>query len=527
MKSLTWMCASLALGLAATRAAGNAQTQPTQGPSLVVMISVDQLRADLIDRYTPAFSGGFRRLLNEGYRFTEASHAHAMTETAVGHATLSTGVFPSRSGIVANEWRVQDGGTWRDVYAVEDSESPIVGVPRAPGRSPKNLLRGGLADWVLAADPAARVVSISLKDRAAITMAGKTKGEVYWIIPALGRFVTSTYYRNDYPGWVTLFNDSVMPPLLVDTIWRESVPQAMRRLARPDTAPYESDGVHTAFPHVESHEAPPGDQYRYSWLLAKPWADRAVAGLAERAVDALKLGQRGHVDFLALSFSATDYGGHAYGPLSQEQLDNLVRLDAELGGLFAYLDEHVGRGRWVVGLSGDHGVLTMPEYLNATGEGALRTDAGARISALAEAVRDASREGGGRDEIARRLARLVERRGLVAKAYTDAELTVGPPADSFAVLFRNSYYPGRADGYLSPFGVEIRFGYHELVAGPTGTSHGTPYWYDRHVPFMLMGTGVKHGESGAAVYTVDLAPTLATLAGIPIPSDLDGKPVYR
>lgn len=525
MKSPTWICASVALALASTGATGTAQVRPTPGPSLVVMISVDQLRADLIDRYAPAFSGGFRRLLNDGYRFTEASHAHAMTETAVGHATLSTGVFPSRSGIVANEWRVREGQTWRDVYAVEDSQSPIVGVPGAAGRSPKNLLRGGLADWVLAADSAARVVSISLKDRAAITMAGKTKGNVYWIIPALGRFVTSTYYRNDYPTWVTLFNDSVMPPLLADTIWRESVPQAMRSLARADTAPYEGDGVHTAFPHVESQEAPPAA--RYSWLLAKPWADRAVAGLAERAVDALKLGQRGHVDFLALSFSATDYVGHGYGPLSQEQLDNLVRLDGELGSLFAYLDQHVGRGRWVVGLSGDHGVLTMPEYLNATGQGAERIDARTRISALAQAVQDASREGGTRDEIARRLARLVERRGLVAKAYTDAELTVGAPADSFAILFRNSYYPGRADGYLSPFGVEIRFGYHELVSGSTGTSHGTPYWYDRHVPFMLMGAGVGHGESTSAVYTVDLAPTLAALAGIPTPPDLDGKPVYK
>jgi hypothetical protein len=115
----------------------------------------------------------------------------------------------------------------------------------------------------------------------------------------------------------------------------------------------------------------------------------------------------------------------------------------------------------------------------------------------------------------------------VAKAYTDADLTVGAPADSFAILFRNSYYPGRADGYLSPYGVEIRFGYHELVSGPTGTSHGTPYWYDRHGPFMLMGAGVEHGESASAVYTVDLAPTLASLAGIPTPPDLDGKPVYE
>jgi len=524
MKTPMWIGACVAVGLAATSIPGVAQTPQSQVPTLVVMISVDQMRADLIDRYAPAFHGGFRRLLDEGYRFTGASHAHANTETAVGHTTLSTGVFPSRSGIVSNSWQLNENGAWKDMYAVEDTASHIVGIPAAPGRSPKNLLRGGLADWVLAADPQARVASISLKDRAAITMAGKTKGQVYWIVPAAGRFVTSTYYRSEYPDWVTSFNDSVMPGILADTVWDNSVPPSLRHLARPDSAPYESDGVHTTFPHLASQEASAGG--RYAWLLAKPWADRAVAGLAKEAIDALHLGQRGHVDFLALSFSATDYVGHAFGPLSQEQMDNLVRLDGELGALFTYLDQHVGRGKWVAGLSGDHGVLTMPEYLASHGEGAERTEVRERIAGLGQAVRDASAAGGTREDIARRLAAIVEERGLVTKAYTDQELTVGEPADSFAVLFRNSYHPGRAGGYLSAYGVEVRFGYHELVSGPTGTSHGTPYWYDRHVPFILLGSGIRHGQSTRGVYTVDLAPTLAALAGIQVPSDLDGKRIY-
>jgi predicted AlkP superfamily pyrophosphatase or phosphodiesterase len=524
MSSPRWIGVSLALAFAGTGATCSAQAPRSQGPTLVVMISVDQLRADLVDRFAPAFTGGFKRLFDQGYRFTEASHAHANTETAVGHTTLSTGVFPSRSGIVANSWEEEVGSEWKDVYAVEDPDSPIIGVPGAPGRSPRNLMRGGLADWVLAADPQARVASISLKDRAAITMAGKTKGEVYWVIPATGRFVTSTYYRSDYPDWVRRFNDSVMPTLLADTMWDSAVPQAERTLARADAAPYEGDGVHTTFPHLASQEARPED--RFAWLLAGPPADRAVAALAREAVNALKLGQRGHVDFLALSFSATDYVGHAYGPLSQEQLDNLVRLDGELGALFAYLDEHVGRGRWVAGLSADHGVLTMPEYLEASGEGGKRIDSRVRLAALGQAVQEASKGGGTGDEIATRIARLVEARGLVAKAYTDADLTLTQPPDSFATLIRNSYYPGRAAGYLSTYGVEIRFGYHELVSGPTGTSHGTPYWYDRHVPLMLLGAGVKKGASSIGVYTVDLAPTLAALAGIASPPDLDGRRIY-
>jgi hypothetical protein len=142
-------------------------------------------------------------------------------------------------------------------------------------------------------------------------------------------------------------------------------------------------------------------------------------------------------------------------------------------------------------------------------------------------VRDATGGGGTPDEFADRLARLVEERGLVEKAYTRRELTVTQPADSFVALFRNSYYPGRAGGYLSAYDIEVRFGYRELVSGPTGTTHGSPYWYDRHVPFVLLGAGVRRGVSDAAVYTVDLAPTLAWLVGIPVPDDLDGKPIYR
>lgn len=525
MKTSISMSVALSLAWSLHAAPCAAQAAQEDGPRLVVLISVDQLRADLVERYAPAFSGGFKRLLDQGFRFTQASHAHANTETAVGHATLSTGVFPSRSGIVANNWSLKDGAGWQDMYAVEDLDSPIVGVPDMPGRSPRNLLRGGLADWVLQADPEARVASISGKDRAAITLAGKTRAQVYWLAPSVGRFVTSTYYRDAYPDWVEQFNQDVLPGLLADTVWSDEVPQSMRHLARDDAAPYESDGVHTTFPHLASQETTP--ERRVAWLLAKPFSDRAVSHFALEAIDQLELGQRGHLDMLALSFSSTDYVGHAFGPMSQEQLDNLVRLDHELGTLFEYLDEHVGRGRWVAALSADHGVLTMPEYLLATGEGAERIDARQRVGALRKAVEDAGAAGGDPSEVARRLARLVEERGLVAAAYTEDDLTLTQAPDSFAVLFRNSYYPGRAGGYLSAYGVEIRFGYHDLVSGRTGTSHGTPYWNDRHVPFMLLGADVRPGQADGAVYTVDVAPTLAALVGVPVPDDLDGKPVYH
>lgn len=534
---------ALVLGTIAASGARAGDPPRQEAPTLVVMISVDQLRGDLLERYSDAFDGGFRRLLDEGYRFTGASHAHAVTHTAAGHATLATGVFPSRSGIVANNWSQRVGVTWVPMYAVEDSASPILGVEGLGGMSPRNLLRSGLADWVLAASSEARVVSIAGKDRAAITLAGQSRGEVYWVVPQLGRFVTSRYYRDSYPEWIERFNAEVMPRILEDSVWVQSVPEEPRGLARPDSAAYEGDGVHTAFPHDASVEVPRTDTAAVgggaeaatldwmtfnTWALAQPRIDRAVNELALRAIDELRLGTRGPVDFLALSFSAADHVGHAYGPLSQEQLDNLVRLDRELGRLFEHLDERVGPGRWVAGLSGDHGVQTMPEHVASEGGKATRVAPRERQAAMSEALREAAGDGGRPpEELAERLARLIEERGLVAKAYTIRDLTVGEAPDSFAALQRNSHYPGRATGWLTRFGVEFRFGYGELVHEPTGTTHGSPYWYDRHVPLILFGGDVRAGTSEVAAYTVDLAPTLAALTGIRTPDDLDGRVIYR
>ena len=524
--------AMLALGLSLAAGACAAQTPQTSEPrpQLVVLIAVDQMRGDLVDRYAAIYTGGFRRFLDQGYRFTVASHAHALTETAAGHATISTGVFPSRNGIVSNDWDEKTGETWASMYALGDSLSPVVGFPALEGRSPKNMLHTGLADWILAADPEARAVALSLKDRAAITLAGLSKAETYWISPTAARFVTSTYYRSDYPEWVTRFNETRMPGIVADSIWAQTVPEAQRRLALADSAAFESDGIHTAFPHLAWLEAGQDVSARNAWALgAQPRADRAVQLLAQEAVKALQLGQRGHVDYLGLSFSSTDYVGHAFGPFSQEQLENLMHLDRQLGELFAFLDKQVGEGRWVAGLTADHGVMTAPEDLVASGEdpGAKRVNPAAMTAALAGAADTAVAAGGTEDEIADRLAKLVEARGLVAKAYTHRQLTRGELPDSFATFFRNSYYPGRAAGNLSRFGVEVRFGFHTLVSRATGTTHGSAYWYDRYVPFLLLGAGVQHGTSGTAVYSVDMAPTLAKLAGVRAPGDLDGRNVYR
>ena len=534
MKILFHLHRGVALMAGAMMVVSGASGQDTAAPSLVVMMVVDQLRGDMIDHYEAAFSGGFRRLLDEGYQFTNASHAHARTHAAAGHATLSTGVFPSRSGIVANEWFLRTGETWQIVYAVEDLDSPILGFESErtlPGRSPNNLLRTGLADWVRAADDGARTVSISSKDRAAIPLAGKTDSNVYWLLPRTASFITSTHYAARYPGWLNRFNKRVMPTIVGDLVWENGVPERFRFLARSDSASYEGANAGrggSTFPHRSSGEAvTAGLQAHYQWALRHAPADAAVIALAQAAIEEFELGQRDQVDYLAISLSATDYVGHDHGPFSQEQLVNLTHVDRVLGEFLEYLDEEVGDGAWLMGLSSDHGVVTMPEYERERGDRrVVRIRRGDETQRLSAALRAASDRGGSPEEIAERLASSLEAEGTVAKAYTQLELTRAEPADSFAVLFQNSHYPGRALDPLSSYGVEIRYREGDLVHFRTGTTHGTPYWYDRHVPFILLGAGIEAGSSDASAYTVDMAPTLAALAGIEAPYDLDGRVIY-
>lgn len=516
------MLVALALfaGLAGCQSTPRGAAEP-EAPELVVLLVVDQLGADLLDRYESLYTGGFRRLLDQGYAFENATHDHAITHTAAGHMTLSTGVYPSRHGVVANTWFERDGAGWRSVYSVEDPDHEILGYPELPGRSPANGRRPGLADWVVGRDPTARVVSISRKDRAAIGLAAQAHGEVYWLADEGGEFITSDFYHDAYPEWVAEFNANEMPRLYAQTVWEQEVPAGIRAASRPDTSRFEFYGENTFFPHRPSEmvdPAAPGalNHWRYEYT---PFPDQAVLAFARTAVDELDLGQRGTVDYLGLSLSQTDLIGHHFGPGSREQLDNLLRLDRSLGDFLAFLDEAVGRGRWVLAMSSDHGVLDIPEQLAAEGVEAVRLTRANRAE-LVEALQTAN-GGAPVDETSAKAA--VLRLPFVEAAYTFDEIERGPPADSFAVLYAHSHSRERVVGLESRFGVYTR--YHENVLEWTSlpATHGSPYYYDRHVPLVFLGSAVRAGASAERVATVDVAPTLARLTGVPAPSDLDGR----
>ncbi|MCA9738979.1 MAG: alkaline phosphatase family protein [Gemmatimonadetes bacterium] len=517
--------ASLLALLGGAGCAATPAPAPDPDVRLVVALVVDQLRADLLTRYDTLFTGGFRRLADQGFRYTNATQDHAVTETAAGHATLSTGVVPSKHGIVSNTWYEERDGTWTAVYAVEDPSSPVLGEPDLEGRSPANLERDGLADWMRAHRPEARVASVSRKDRAAITMAARQRGEVYWLSPGSGRFVTSAFYTDAYPGWLDRFNRDTLPVFYADSVWEQKWPEKRFATPRGDTAAYEGDGVHSYFPHRFTDESRRQDTRGFNlWIAETPVIDAATLALARAALTELALGQDSVPDYLSVSLSQTDAVGHDYGPLSREQLDNLLRLDQELGDFLAFLDRTVGPEHWVLGLSADHGVVDVPEYLASLG-----VDAGRLNRAQLDEVRkilDSVSTPTGAQRVRDLSAALPRLPFIVSAPILGYVADTEQAADTFQRLWENSWFPGRATGPLAAEGLEVLLTEHWLwTTDLRGTTHGSPYLYDRSVPLVFLGAGVRAGSSDEPARTVDFAPTLAALAGIPTPADLDGRPL--
>ena len=496
------------------------ETAVGERPALVVMLVVDQLGEDLLENFEEAFRGGFRQLIDDGQWYVNATHDHAGTNTAPGHATLATGTYPSRHGVVANEWHERIAGEWREVSNVGDSTVQIIGHPELAGVSPRHLVRTGLADWMLAADPRTLVASVSAKDRGAVHPAAHVRGQVYWFESEVGAFVTSTFYRDRTPDWIDRFNEEVMTAHIGDTVWTSSVPAAEAWRSDPDTAAYEGDEASPHFPH--RFGAPGERKVFWEWFERTPMLDAATLDLARVIVQQAGLGRDAVPDFLNVSLSQTDRVGHDFGPLSREQLDNLLRLDRALADFFAFLDATVGEGRWMAALSADHGVLVTGQDLRTRDRSSARRWTPEEEAAFEAFCPEDPRSAGA----TARSPRLVDSLAgfdFVAEVYSHGDLLRGQP-DSFAVLELRSLYPGRARDACSPWGVEVRFDPWFLDRG-LGGGHGTPYWYDRHVPMIFLGPGIAAGRDRTRASTTDFAPTLAWLLGTPFPDDLDGAPL--
>jgi predicted AlkP superfamily pyrophosphatase or phosphodiesterase len=508
-------------------------------PALGVLIVVDGLRGDLLRVYDSRFTGGFRRFTDAGFRYRNAMVDHAITVSHAGHVTIATGSNPARHGIVDAAYYVPGPGASRHlVDALQDSAEHIVGDSSGrPAVSPRRVLVEGIAEWLRDRYPDSRVVAVGSGAYSSVLHVYRAPADVYWFDPGLGRYVTSTFYRKTDAPWVAAFNRSVPPSLRDSSLdWRPVAGQASAPF-RPDAYRYEADGVHTALPHEFSQEVSPAGRAspaaQWRWFANTPWEDDATLRLAESAIRDLDLGHHATPDYLAIVLSQSDNASHYYGPMSDEELDVLLRMDRWLGAFLDSLDQRVGRGRWVAALTSDHGMANLPEYEAEHGRPGRRLTEPV-IEAVERRVAAEERKGSSPAGI----AALLSQYGFVAQVYDSQTLaSPGRPSDLYLRLYRNSYRPGRVprlplfrldDGTsaIAAAGLMVRLRRGTIVDIDRAT-HGSPYAYDRRVPLMFLGAGVPHGVSDAPARTVDVAPTLARLLGIPVPVPINGRSLFE
>lgn len=492
-------------------------------PRLVLFLVVDQARADYLVRFRPLLTHGFARLLEESVVFTDARHDHAITTTAPGHATLSTGRHPAHHGIVDNYWYDREEG--EQVYAVRSNGK----------RTPERLLASTFGDWLKTASPESKVFAASAKDRAAILTAGKRADAAFWFDPGTGDFVTAPYYGEVERPWLDAFLASRHADRYFGEVW-DVLPEVAEHAAEYGVEPLDEGLIQTGFPRPLGGAAlVPGASF-YGALYGSPLMDRYLEDFVEALIEGEELGADGTTDFLGVSFSALDSVGHSYGPDSPELLDTLLRLDRTLGDLLDFVDERIGLDHVLVSLSADHGVVAVPELLRLRGEPARRFGA-EEITCFQRAGIELRAEFGDEDWIEDDLYldwRLAEERGVelrdleaaikrrlaacpgVARVWSRTDLEAAPPGDPFARLYLHSLHPERSPDLFVQLEPET------LSTRSVATSHGSPYPYDTRVPWLLR---LAHGRSvtvGERVYTVDVAPTLAALIGLETPGDLDG-----
>ncbi len=537
--------------------AGNAAPPERTSPALAVVIAVDQLRADYLQRFRPYFGPtGFRRLLEQGTEFTHARYRHAITQTAPGHALMVTGVHADVNGIIGNDWFDRAAGEM--VNSVEDRSAPLVGIaaaelgpaaalnPAKTGRSPRHLLAPTMGDALKERDgDDSRVITVAGKDRAAILLGGRKADAAYW--EEHGRFITSRYYRDKLPPWVAAFNAEGRVSAAFGRVWdRLLPPEVYFALQGPDDAPGEATdfGLGRVFPHLINGGNEAITPAFFAAFANSPFDAELVGAFAERAVVEERLGRHAGTDLLGLSFSQLDAIGHSYGPDSHEVMDSVLRIDRVLAALLDCLDREVGLGRCVIVLTGDHGVAPLPERQTTPG------DARMNLAGLDAAVRAALDAAFGsppprapwlqRDNLSYHLrpdalaarhtnadaATEVVKQALqhlpqVGAVFTRAEILAAPAqGDSVLAMTRRSYHAGRDRDvlfFLCPYIV---------ARTPTGTTHGTPYEYDAEVPLVWSGAGIPHETRAEKVGLDDLAPTLAKILGVTCSPRAGGRDLF-
>jgi len=494
--------------------------------------------------------GGLRYLMEQGTHYRNAHFQHADTETPVGHAALFTGTYPAHNGIVAGNWFDRDKG--RVIYNCEDDRYPMIGKESAEGkgRAPTNLLSSTIGDeLVISSNSRSRVFSVSIKDRGAILPGGHT-GKAFWYSKSDGSFVSSTYYYKDYPDWVKQWNAKKLADRYKNISWTLLHDVSTYLFGKDDDRPWEVDmfGLGTTFPHAMNGDS----KYFYTSLIATPFGDELTADFAKTLIKAEKLGHGEQTDFMAISFSVTDYIGHLFGPSSLEAEDNVLRMDRLLADLFRFVDREVGLENTLIVLSSDHGMCEAPETMQGLGfevgrltsetvvQGTIGKALQARLGVPPTVIRlyehpyvYLNEEEIGKTkysvaEIESAVAEeIIKIRGIIG-ALTRTDLVKGtfaPTRTNQQIL--NNFHLKRS-GHVHVISDQFWYFYYEMdTTTHIAAIHCSPWTYDTYVPLFFAGNGIPAQRISRPVTPYDIAATIALYLGIKPPSGSIGTPLVE
>jgi predicted AlkP superfamily pyrophosphatase or phosphodiesterase len=509
-------------------------------PKLVELLVVDGLpQRQVLDYRDQLAPDGFARFLDRGAWFANAHYGHAFTVTAAGHATMLTGAYPHRTGIIGNDWR--DPVTAEPVYCTSDTSATYIGhaTNALDGTSPKNLKAETVGDVLRRADTRSKVIGISGKDRGAILPAGKT-GTAYMYMGATGQFASSTHYMAAHPAWVDTFNAGKPADRYFKTEWKALLPEAAYARSVPDQQKwYGPAGGGLPALYGAPDDATPGARF-YTSLLRGPYVDAMSLDFARAAIAGERLGQGDTPDILSVSLSGHDYVNHAFSAESRLSHDHLLQLDRLLQAFFQDLDARIGKDNYLAVLTADHGFMPSPEHNASQGREAGRVNSGQVLARLNAGLE--KRFGEGKWAAGYSGSSVLFNKSLIAQKQVDANalaeetraLLMAEPGFAAAYTRRELASGSRAG---APHFEQMQKSWHADVSGDvqyslkpgwmfgnTVATHGSPHPYDTQVPILMYGPAwVKPGRVDARVEVVDIAPTLSRVLRIAPPSSAEGK----
>ncbi|MBO72639.1 MAG: alkaline phosphatase [Flavobacteriales bacterium] len=508
-------------------------------PKLLVGIVVDQMRYDYLFRYWDKLGeGGFKRMIKNGYLFKNANYSYIPTYTAPGHASIYTGCTPSQHGIVANEWYDESFKVTR--YCVSDKRFNSVGVATEEGEmSPKNMLVTTIGDELkLSNNNHSKVISIALKDRSAILPGGHKADAAYWI-DKQGKWITSSYYMKTLPSWVEEMNKSRPGKFYLGSKWEPIFPLMEYEESFSDNNDYEETHLwedSPVFPHDYSGV---NSEIGYGIVKYTPMGNTMTKDFAQKAIVKERLGQDKYTDFLAVSFSPIDYIGHFYGPHSVEMQDAIIQLDGDLASFFTFIEKYVGKDVLYF-LTADHGAVNVPRYLSDQKVPSGYFDSKACVNLINAQFKSSY----GIDSIVENYSnsQIKIAQNMVQKYRLNPDFVqenIIQIIKGFSGVKEVLVTKKLNDGNSSNMATKVINGYFEGRSGDLyiilkpgwihdqnkGTTHGSGYSYDTHVPLIFMGSGVKTGSSNQMVNIKDIAPTISTLINVSFPNGTTGKPL--